>query len=297
VSVWLDAGVPVCGRYSEVGGLTISCSNKAEKGCSSITGGVITTGGGFSDVFPRPDYQEDVVAHYLRSDVVPPRHLFNQSGRGYPDISAYSSNYITIMNGRIALSSGTSASCPLIAAMVTLWNDMLIQVGRPPLGFFNPRLYQIARDHPEAFNDVVTGKINCGIYGRGCCEHGYEATSGWDPVGGLGTPKFQVIANHLLNPHNLFPWVNGVGAFNANEISNSHNHTLMTVMILVSLLALLISTCALYQFRALKHSLAPSSSASNSAAHNHAHGYHHGPSIANEREPLVGRGGYDAINQ
>jgi hypothetical protein len=35
----------------------------------------------------------------------------------------------------------------------------------PPVGFFNPRLYQIAAEHPEAFNDVVIGDNKCGIYG------------------------------------------------------------------------------------------------------------------------------------
>jgi tripeptidyl-peptidase-1 len=114
----IDAGSPVCTRSTH--GLKMTCSNLREKGCSAQSGGVITSGGGFSNIFSRPSYQQDAVEKYLKSPDVklPPSHFFNRSGRGYPDISAYSSNYITIMNREIALSSGTSASTPLIAAMV-----------------------------------------------------------------------------------------------------------------------------------------------------------------------------------
>jgi tripeptidyl-peptidase-1 len=88
---------------------------------------VITSGGGFSNIFERPSYQDEAIAKYLSAaDVkLPPAHFFNRSGRGYPDISAYSSNYITIMNREIALSSGTSASTPLIAAMVITYYILL----------------------------------------------------------------------------------------------------------------------------------------------------------------------------
>jgi tripeptidyl-peptidase-1 len=58
------------------------------------------------------------------------------------------------------------------------------------VGFFNPRLYQIASEHPEAFNDVVIGDNKCGIYGVDCCPYGFEAHAGWDPITGLGTPRY-----------------------------------------------------------------------------------------------------------
>jgi hypothetical protein len=40
--------------------------------------------------------------------------------------------------------------------MVALWNDMRLAYNRPPLGFINPFLYDVARRAPEAFNDVVS---------------------------------------------------------------------------------------------------------------------------------------------
>ena len=60
--------------------------------------------------------------------------------------------------------SGTSASAPVFAAMVTLWNDIRLAYGRPPLGFINPFLYQLQAQTPTAFRDVVTGN---NVRGRG----------------------------------------------------------------------------------------------------------------------------------
>jgi hypothetical protein len=44
--------------------------------------------------------------------------FFNKKGRGLPDISAYASNFFIYLNGNLQRVSGTSASTPLIGAMV-----------------------------------------------------------------------------------------------------------------------------------------------------------------------------------
>jgi tripeptidyl-peptidase-1 len=87
----------------------------------------------------------------------PPSSYFNASGRAYPDITTYASNYFVFLAGEVIRESGTSASAPVFAAMVTLWNDMRIAYGLPPMGFIAPFLYSIYAEHPEAFNDIVTG--------------------------------------------------------------------------------------------------------------------------------------------
>ena len=92
---------------------------------------------------------------------VPQPGYFNSTGRAYPDVSTYGSNYFVYMNGEILRESGTSASAPTFAAMVTLWNDMRLAYGQPPLGFIAPFLYAVHSVHPEAFNDIVTGNIVC----------------------------------------------------------------------------------------------------------------------------------------
>lgn len=84
---------------------------------------------------------------------------------------------------RIMRESGTSASAPVFAAMVTLWNDMRLAYGLPPLGFINPMLYAVHKHTPEAFQDITTGDNACGV-GRSmetapCCEHSFSAGPGW----------------------------------------------------------------------------------------------------------------------
>ena len=56
---------------------------------------IYTAGGGFSNYFPRPKYQDAWVPKYI-SDVVDPLGYdgqYNPEGRGYPDIAAQALNY------------------------------------------------------------------------------------------------------------------------------------------------------------------------------------------------------------
>jgi tripeptidyl-peptidase-1 len=91
------------------------------------------------------------------SDAYPPLDYFNATGRGYPDVSTYGSNYLIYLDGKITRESGTSASAPVFAAMVTLWNDMRLAYNQPPMGFIAPFLYMAHATTPDAFNDIVTG--------------------------------------------------------------------------------------------------------------------------------------------
>ncbi len=63
----------------------------------------MTTGGGFSQISPRPAYQHDAVKQYFNNTftLLPPANLFNASNRAYPDISATGHNYLVQvgMNG------------------------------------------------------------------------------------------------------------------------------------------------------------------------------------------------------
>jgi hypothetical protein len=42
--------------------------------------------------------------------------------------------------------------------MVTLWNDIRLAYGQPPMGFIAPFLYYV----PDAFQDITTGN-NVGL--------------------------------------------------------------------------------------------------------------------------------------
>ncbi|KAL9616458.1 MAG: hypothetical protein Q9160_008674 [Pyrenula sp. 1 TL-2023] len=145
---------------------------------------VIFSGGGFSNVFPLPDYQSSAVTSFLSASAPPfTATQFNNSGlvRAFPDVSANGANYVVAVEGSLSLVYGTSASAPTFGAIVTLINNNRAAAGKAALGFLNPALYQ----NPEAFNDITTGG------NQGCGTAGFQSVEGWDPVTGLGTPDFE----------------------------------------------------------------------------------------------------------
>lgn len=158
---------------------------------------VAWSGGGFSpkEYFPRTNatFQEKAVEAYLSSGVkLPASWQWDRNGRGIPDVSAVGVDFAVYTNGFAGGVSGTSASCPTVAGIVALLNDARMAAGKPPLGHLNPFLYQ----NPSAFNDIKKGKNNGG--GLKSFLPGFEATTGWDPVTGLGTPKYPELLKAAL---------------------------------------------------------------------------------------------------
>lgn len=159
---------------------------------SSSTGGLITTGGGFSTVWNQPTWQQTAVQKYLNSAQLPSAGSFNNTGRGYPDVAVLGHNYIITVGGNQAIVSGTSASAPVFAALVTLVNSQRLSAGKSSLGFLNPALYQVYAQDPTIFNDITSGENNCPAAQSNptCCAQGFYAAAGWDPLTGLGSPNF-----------------------------------------------------------------------------------------------------------
>lgn len=139
------------------------------------------SGGGFSNYFARPSYQDKVVPPYIAGLKGKYDGLYNKSGRAYPDISAQGQGYVTVWNGTLVGLDGTSAATPCAAAVLSLVNDALLAAGKAPLGFLNPWLYSKGY---SSFNDITSGSA------LGCNTTGFEAGVGWDPVTGFGTPNF-----------------------------------------------------------------------------------------------------------
>lgn len=110
--------------------------------------------GGFSNIFPRPSYQEKAVSNYLDSLGDTYFGRFNASGRAFPDVSALGTGLQIVANGSIEAIGGTSASTPMWASIVGLLNDELIGKGMPVVGFLNPLIYE----HPEALKDITLGE-------------------------------------------------------------------------------------------------------------------------------------------
>ncbi len=128
------------------------------------------TGGGVSDVFATPAWQQ-VLSPTRAGDGAP--------GRGVPDVSGDASpetGYLVMVGGTEQVIGGTSAVAPLWAALVARLSQPL---GRA-LGPLQPMLYAgaVPGVAQVGCRDVVSG--NNGAYSAG---------PGWDACTGLGSPN------------------------------------------------------------------------------------------------------------
>ncbi|KXT05292.1 hypothetical protein AC578_10950 [Pseudocercospora eumusae] len=148
------------------------------------------SGGGFSNYFSMPAYQNATVLRYIQGLGGAHQGLYNPNGRAYPDVSAQGNHDVIVWNGRTSTMGGTSASAPTFAAVITLVNDALIAAGKPALGFLNPWIYSTAY---RALNDIVQGSS------FGCGTKGFPAVQGWDAVSGWGTPNFSRLVQEAMS--------------------------------------------------------------------------------------------------
>lgn len=165
--------------------------------------GWVGSGGGYSILFPRPDFQNTLPAGstFVGNSVGAPAP--NTNMRGVPDVayqaSARTGVLVYMTEPSTTASStgcgganpcsigwfvvgGTSAGSPQWAGLVAIADQM---AGRD-LGFINPKLYQIANNpaqYANDFNDVGVGNNQTSSI------PGYSASSGWDAITGLGTPN------------------------------------------------------------------------------------------------------------
>ena len=156
------------------------------------------SGGGFSNIYKRPKYQDSTLkgffanhnpsyqSYSLDTATNNPTAAqtnggrYNKAGRGYPDFSAVGDNVVVVVDGAPQTIGGTSASAPVFASILNRVNEERLAAGKKTVGFVNPTLYA----HPEVLKDVTEGG------NQGCGTPGFEASKGWDPVTGLGTPEF-----------------------------------------------------------------------------------------------------------
>jgi subtilase family serine protease len=160
------------------------------------------SGGGFSDLFPRPAYQNGVVTGGA------------PSGRAVPDLALDADPTTGMLVGETQAFphgvrfgeyriGGTSLSSPLMAGMVA---DAVQHAGSR-LGFLNIAVYKLAAAHIGAFDDVTSvhhGDANVrpdfingvnGVDGIAYSIRTFDQDSslvtrpGWDDVTGVGTPN------------------------------------------------------------------------------------------------------------
>jgi len=117
------------------------------------------SGGGYSAVFARPNWQANDVA---------------LPGRGVPDVAGNAdpeTGYNILVDGQAEVVGGTSAVAPLWAGLICLIN----QKTQTRVGFINPTLFSI--NQTSCFRDITQGNNGA-----------YSASPGWDAVTGLGSP-------------------------------------------------------------------------------------------------------------
>jgi subtilase family serine protease len=164
-----------------VGGTTLDASHTTGAWIGETTWGL--SGGGFSHLFRRPAYQNDVAGI--------------SANRGVPDVAADATPHtgmtIVISTGSrymIRNSGGTSASAPIWAGIIALAD----QYAKRHLGFVNAAIYRIARSprYYQALHDVTAGDSNTAKFPHRKIT-GYRAVPGWDPVTGWGSPNARVL--------------------------------------------------------------------------------------------------------
>ena len=89
-----------------------------------------------------------------------------------------------------------SAAAPTFAAVVANLNSARLSLHQPPLGFLNPFIYSVGY---RGLTDIVDGgSTGCtgtdttsGLKAPFVPFASWNATKGWDPVTGYGTPDLQ----------------------------------------------------------------------------------------------------------
>jgi kumamolisin len=158
-----------CGGTKLVGNTT-SFAISSEVVWNELSSNEGAGGGGVSDTFPLPAYQQ--------SAGVPASANGGGSGRGVPDVAGNAdplSGYLVVVDGRRQPIGGTSAVAPLWAGLVA----RLAQATGKRFGLLQPLLYNgvTAGVAAPGFNDIVSGSNGA-----------YSAGPGWDACSGLGSP-------------------------------------------------------------------------------------------------------------
>jgi kumamolisin len=137
------------------------------------------TGGGVSDVYDPPPWQDVMLPASLSATGRP--------GRGVPDVAGNADNasgYVIFADGGWQTVGGTSAVAPLYAGLMALVNQGLGH----PAGPLLPTLYAIPPGAATpVFRDSTVGNNSVPDSQFGPAISGYQAAPGWDACTGLGS--------------------------------------------------------------------------------------------------------------
>jgi subtilase family serine protease len=152
--------------------------------------GWVAAGGGFSAIFPKPSYQSTVPAGSNTAGNV-------NNTRMVPDVAMEASSRTGVLvygAGSWFVVGGTSVASPTFAGVAAIAD----QVNGGRLGFLNPAFYKILNTparYANDFFDVTTGNND---NFQSPQDVNFAATTGWDPVTGIGTPGASALVPDLI---------------------------------------------------------------------------------------------------
>jgi kumamolisin len=161
------------GTKLTLSGTTIS----SEQAWNELSSGEGATGGGVSEVFALPSYQQSAGVPKAPNGFV---------GRGVPDVAGDAdpeSGYNVLVDGQQTVIGGTSAVAPMWAGLLARINQSL---GKN-VGYLNPLLY--TKNVEATLHDITAGSNGT-----------YSAGPGWDACTGLGTPDGAALLAALSSP-------------------------------------------------------------------------------------------------
>jgi len=133
-------------------------------------------GGGIDKHWDIPWYQVGAVDSYSNPQV-------SSTMRNVPDVSLFgdydTGEYSVYLNGRWNGLNGTSAAAPLWAAFTALVNQGRDVYRHHPIGFLNPAVYALARNHATYSRDFHDAQGGNNLY--------YNCVEGYDNATGLGS--------------------------------------------------------------------------------------------------------------
>ena len=158
--------------------LTLSGTKiSSEQAWNELSANEGATGGGVSEFFALPTYQQSANVPKAPNGFV---------GRGVPDVAGDAdpeTGYNVLVDGQQTVIGGTSAVAPLWAGLLARINQAL---GKN-VGYLNPLLYTNSVE--ATLHDITAG--NNGTYSAG---------PGWDACTGLGTPDGAALLAALTSP-------------------------------------------------------------------------------------------------
>jgi len=166
-------------------------------------------GGGISQVFREPNYQEAHLPSSVKKEL--------NHHRGMPDIS-YNAGVVTGISVYLGfpgvpglpagyyIFGGTSEGSPQWAGIIADAN----QLAGHPLGFLNEALYRLgdSSDASTSFHDITFGDNSFNDV------PGYSATPGWDLASGWGTPQAETLVTNLIK---LMDRDDGLGQLSSDQ--------------------------------------------------------------------------------